>query len=260
MKGHSGIVVDGKHEAIISPEEFIEVQRKIELRAQLGGRAVASKGLLVGIMKCPKCGGNAYVTSAPSAYAYKMEKLGKPRDRFSKVHFYVCSTVSKYGNAACTRYIVSRDKVESLVVNEIKKLANSADAQESFEKTLKNINSKDIENKEKSIKQEIAKMPLVRDRYSKALGLKVMTYDEYGRQMGDLIKRETELNSQLSELRIEKKEFEKIKEKASRAINVFKNFNKIWDRAGFEVRKDLLRSIIKKVVYSKNKLKIEYQI
>lgn len=261
MKGHSGIVVDGKHEGIIDPNNFVEVQKKMEMRAKLGGRAVSSRGLLVGVMKCPKCGGNAYVTSAPSSYAYQMEKLGKPKDKFSKVHFYVCSTVSKYGNDACTRYIVSKGKVEKLIVNEIRNLANSVEAQKSFKETLKKLNNKDIKEKEAALKRDLAKIPQARDRYSKALGeYRVMTYEEYGKQMGELAEREVELKSQLEELEKEKKKFEIIKQKTTKAINIFKNFDKIWDSANFEVKKDLIRSIIKKVIYSKSKLKIEYQI
>lgn len=259
-KGHNGVIVNGQHRAVISEEDFIRVQKKTEQRAMLGGRAVASHGLLVGILKCPRCGSGAYVTSAPSMYAYKMEKLGRPKEGFSKIHFYVCSKVSKYGSTACTRYICGQLRVEQLVIDEVRNLANSPEAQKSFEKTLKETKDRGVAIKDKIIKQELAKIPKIRDRYSKALGLKFMSYEEYGKQMGQLNEREKELTNQAKELQLERQENEKIKEKISKAINIFKNFGKIWEKAPVEVKKDLLRSIIRKIVYDKKKLKIEYQI
>ena len=259
-KGHNGIIVDGKHKGVATENDFIKIQKKMEQRAQLGGRAVASHGLLVGLLKCPLCGGGAYATSFSSSYAYKMEKLGKPRDKFSKVFCYVCSTVSKYGNSACKRYIVSREKIEGLIINEIKQIVKSPEAQKAFEIKLKNTNDNEATARSKIIKQELEKIPQIRDRYGKALGLKFMKFEEYGKQISELVEKEKSLNSQLADLELEKEANKKLKEKLRRAFNVFKNFDKIWERATFEVKKDLLRSIIKKIVYSKNKLKIEYQI
>jgi len=259
-KGHNGVIVKGQHKSAIGDDDFIKVQKKMEQRAQFGGRAVASKGLLVGLLKCSLCGGNAYITSSPSMYAYKMEKLGRPKDGFSRIYYYVCSTVSKYGNQACKRYICGQQRVEQSVVDEIRSLAKSPEAQKSFENTLKDISDKGVSIKGKTIKRELEKIPQIRDRYSKALGLNLMSYDEYGKQMNELTEKEKLLSAQNGELQQEIEENKKLKEKVSKAISVFKNFDRIWGNAAFEVKKDLLRSIIKKIVYSKNKLKIEYQI
>jgi site-specific DNA recombinase len=259
-RGHNGIIVNGQHKSVISEEDFIKVQKKMEQRAQLGGRAVASHGLLVGLLKCPICGFGAYAASFSTSYAYKMERMGKPKDRFSKVFCYVCSTVSKYGNSACKRYIGSQEKIERLLVNEVRNLAQSKETQVAFEKTLKNLNDKDLTKKNKMIERELAKIPQIKDRYSKAFERKLMSFDEYGRQLNRVAESEKDLNAQFAELQVLIKENEKIKERVSKAISVFKNFDKIWGSATLEVKKDLLRSIIKKIVYSKNKLKIEYQI
>ncbi|MFA7676414.1 MAG: recombinase family protein, partial [Candidatus Shapirobacteria bacterium] len=51
-QGHEGIIVQGKHKPIIEPEQFQRVQDKMIIRARLGGRAVASKGLLSGLIFC----------------------------------------------------------------------------------------------------------------------------------------------------------------------------------------------------------------
>lgn len=259
-KGHNGVIINGNHKKVEDETDFIKIQRKMEQRAQLGGRAVASKGLLVGLLKCSICGGNAYITSSPSIYAYKMEKLGRPKEGFSRIYYYVCSTVSKYGNSACKRYIGGQQKIEIQVVEEIRKLSKSLEAQKSFEKTLRETNNKNILVKEKAVKAELKKIPQIRDRFSKALGYKLMKFDEYGRQTNELNEKEEMLIIQDREIQKEKEENNKIQERVKKAISLFKNFDKIWDKASLEVRKDLLRTIIKKIVYSKNKVFIEYRM
>ena len=63
--GHQGLIEKGMHEPIISEEQFERVKKKLESRKKLGGRAVASKGLLTGLLKCGICGENAYISSYP---------------------------------------------------------------------------------------------------------------------------------------------------------------------------------------------------
>ncbi len=259
-KGYSGVIVNGHHLAIITEEDFVKVQKKTEIKAQLGGRAVASQGLLVGLLKCKLCGGGAYITSSPSMYAYKMEKMGKPKDRFSKIHYYVCSTVSKYGSTACKRYICGQKRVEELIVNEIRNLANSKEAQKTFEKTLKTTNNDGAKLKESALNQELKKNPQKRERYTRIYGEKIITYDEYCKLISELNESEVKLRDNLLQFQRENKTNEIMTEKLTKAVSLFRNFDKIWEGAGFEVKKDLLRSVIKKIVYSKNKVFIEYQI
>src|SRR3989344_506895 len=59
--GGKGIIGKGNHPKIISEEQFKRVQEKMVRRSKLGGRAIASSGLLVGIAKCGRCGGGTFV-------------------------------------------------------------------------------------------------------------------------------------------------------------------------------------------------------
>ena len=54
-QGHEGIVEPGKHQPIITPEQFQRVQDKMSIRSKLGGRAIASRGLLSGLIYCGRC-------------------------------------------------------------------------------------------------------------------------------------------------------------------------------------------------------------
>jgi site-specific DNA recombinase len=260
MKGHTGVITEGEHDKVIKEDEFIQIQKKIEERAKLGGRAVASRGLLVGILKCPICNAGAHITSSPSWYAYKMEKQGKPKDKYSKDHYYVCSTVSKYGNTACKRYIGAQKKIEDLVVNQIREIANSPQTQKSFEQTLKKTDSEFSFQRKITIQKELEMLPIKRDRFTKAYGVGVMEFNEYAKNMKETTDIENNLHTELTELQEKEKNNEVFREKVLHTIQVFRDFDKIWDGASFELKKDLLSSILNRVVYSKNKIKIDYKV
>jgi len=259
LHGHTGIIENGEHKSILSEEEFIQVQKKIEERAKLGGRAVSSKGLLTGIIKCGLCGGNGYVTSSPSPYAYKKEKEGLRKEDYSKRHYYSCSTVSKYGNKACRSYIISQKKIEDYVVNEIKKLANSPIAQEAFEKRLRQDNTKYLKGQITSHQDELEKLPEMKNRISVAYREGVMELNEYGKNLAELEDKENKIRLQINTLKqgIEKSMLSE--EKMKKAIKAFRSFNLIWDSASFEKKKDLIIALINKVICTRNKIEIEYK-
>lgn len=260
LKGHTGVITQGEHQSIISVEDFVKIQKKIQEKVKIGGRAVSSRGLLTGVLKCGICGGNAYTTSHPSSYAYKKFKEGKPKENYSRVCYYVCSTVSKYGNSACKRYIGSQAKIDGLVIEEIKKLANSETAQKSFENRLKQNTNKELKSEELVIKDKLKKIPDIRHRYAEAYGKGVMNLEEYGKMLAQLNNEETKLNSELLDIQNRLKESEMTREKVEKAIKAFRDFDLIWDKASFEKKKDLISSIIEKAACSKNKIKIDYKI
>lgn len=65
-KEEDWIIVDGKHEPIISKEQFDEVQKKIKgcLSPRIKGTKTAKKHYLSGILRCAECGGSINYRSA----------------------------------------------------------------------------------------------------------------------------------------------------------------------------------------------------
>lgn len=102
------ILVKGTHPALITEELFNKVQERIKQKTTLKGRATASKGLLVGLVKCGYCGKNLY---------YKTNRRSiKHRESYpnSKPHFtYYCATSNTYGSGVteCNGHIMSAKKI-----------------------------------------------------------------------------------------------------------------------------------------------------
>ena len=258
--GHQGLIEKGMHEPIISEEQFERVKKKLESRKKLGGRAVASKGLLTGLLKCGICGENAYISSYPSAYAYQMAKRGKRKEDYARCHAYICSTASKKGSKACKKYMGSQRKIEGAVIQQIKKLASSQRAQKAFEEEIKKDNTQHLKDKILLLQNEISKLPEVRHRYSIAYGNGVMNIDEYGKTSAELNETENKLRHEISELEKEIGQSVVTEEKVNKALQAFKDFNLIWKEATFERKKDLIRDIIKEVRANGKKIELEFNL
>src|SRR5262249_30230056 len=75
----NGTAAEGRHEAIIPPEQFDEAQELIQTRPPLPPRTHQSKHLLSGIARCGVCGANLkahYIAASPKGskkrYDYRL--------------------------------------------------------------------------------------------------------------------------------------------------------------------------------------------
>lgn len=260
MKGHTGIISDGYHKAAISEKDFIKVQKKFAARVKMGGRAVSSKGLLTGVLKCGRCGSKAYVTSYPSSYAYQKHKEGKPKEDYSRCYAYFCSRVSAYGNKACKRYIGSQRKIEGYVVNQIKTLASSPEAQKAFQEEIRRTNTKHLKTKIQSLKNALRELPEMRSRCSVAYREGVMGLEDYGKNLGELEQKENKIKVEIKQTEKEIAESKMTQGKIKKAIKAFRDFDVIWNKAGFEKKKDLIRDIIKEVRVTSRKIEVTFNV
>src|SRR5262249_10885040 len=101
---------DGEHQAIVDPLVWQQVQDV--LRQQSNGRVsrTESHALLKGILRCQPCG----FAMTPTFAA----KPGGPRYRF-----YTCVNALKRGRQACSSRYLPAKRIESMVIEQIQKLA-----------------------------------------------------------------------------------------------------------------------------------------
>jgi site-specific DNA recombinase len=244
-QGHEGIIAPGKHRPIISPEQFQRVQDKIAVRARLGGRAIHSPGLLSGLIYCGRCQGHGYLS------------IGKQSKSSSAWAAYLCSQYAQYGKTGCTsRYLISKKKVESAVVQKIRELAASTEAQEEFIRQNQSNKKNDIKAQIKVLEKETKRIEKDRSRITNLLA--TTDFDE--KIISDFKDKLTKLDIQ----EISKtKELEKLKitlENETKSENVTRetilslmDFDKIWENADIYKKKMLLASLIKKIVVSNDK-------
>lgn len=258
QQGHQGLIVDGQHEVFVTPDQFKRVQDKLTRRSKLGGKAVHSKGLLTGILKCGRCGGGAYLSSYDHWLAYEKDK--KDRGRYTKSAAYLCGNYSQYGRSGCTkRYILSQGKIENIVIQKIKELANNKTTQEEFVKQMKKNKAKDIEKEliqlEKA-KQELDKQKTrLKDAYLKG----VIPLSEYEQDVLSLDSQDRDIFDRINKAKVERdREFE-IERQSKQAILALTNFDEIWEKSDFLQKKDLLQTIIEKITVTGGKVDLIFR-
>lgn len=256
-KGHEGIVVKGKHEAIISKEQFMRVQKKMKKRSKLGGRATSSKGLLVGIAKCGLCGGGTYVTKYPHWYAYTKSK--NDRDKYKETHAYLCSSYSRRGRSGCERrYVMSQQKLENMVIDEIRKLADSDDARETFVNEMQKNKADEIQANIDALQAELETITQVEARQKKAYEHGVTDLQTYQKDIEENRARRLKIQEEIQKSSSNLEGEQSIANKNREAILALADFDKNWERATFEQRKELMTSILSKVVVFKRSVKMEF--
>ena len=256
--GGKGIIEEGNHPAIISKEQFKRVQNKLQSRHKMGGRAASSTGLLVGIAKCGRCGGGTYVTKWPHWLAYRHSK--KDREKYTDTYSYMCSNYSKMGRSGCTaRYVMSKGKLEEAVIKQVEKLAESKEAQEAFVKRMK-------QSGKIQIIREIDSATTVLKEIEKRSVRQKMAYDSGVTSLkdwkDDVAKNESdtlELNGTLEAKRIELTQETKVENQSRKSLLALANFKKVWKIADISQKKELLHSILEKVVVDTNKIELFFQ-
>lgn len=253
--GHKGILVPGQHEAIISKEQFERVQKKTEVRSKLGGRATASKGLLVGIAKCGRCGGRTYMTQYHHWFAYRQTK--EKRTKYTKTLAYLCSNYSSYGRSGCSaRYVMAKDKLEGEVVKHIRKLANSNEAREAFIREMKKNNREKVLKEIESLQDIVKNLEARRQRQKLVYESGGIPLEEYLSDIRRTDQEKTDVLIRLENKQEELKKEEEIANKSREALLALADFDKTWEQADFVKKKELLQSILDKVLVTGNKVKI----
>lgn len=213
------------------------------------GRSIASPGLLTGLVKCAKCGRNAY----HKARIIKKKKYGKEYLR----HDYVCSSWFRYKN--CNRHIMAAQKLHDAVISEIEKVATDKKYQDSlFKKAFpKNGNSETkVEQQEKALRDIKLKRQRLLEAYEDG-AISLDTYKERDRVWERPQLEAEEKLKEIKDLSLQTKQAKHIQEKFVRYVT---EFHKELDTEDFEKRKELLRRVIQRVTVGDGQVLIDFAI
>lgn len=224
------LLVDGKHEPIISKEVFLECQKKLDETKKRYGkyqrREQTIQFMLKGLMKCSNCGATLVMlsTSCPSMQCHN------------------------YNKGTCTiSHCISIRKANNLVIQYLK----NASVDETF--IVKSIKKRQTEEKtdyNKMLKNEQNRLERIKKAYQNG----VDTLDEYKINKEEILKNIKFIQGKIqkqncSELKTNKKEFQK---KITKVLEI------IEDEYQTEKSKnEALRTIIEKIIYNKSTKTLE---
>ncbi|MEJ8553123.1 recombinase family protein [Tepidibacter sp. Z1-5] len=216
------IAAVSKHKGIISANDWLEVQRKLDKNSKKENprQGTSRKSLLSGILKCSKCG-------APMRISY-----GRPRkDTGERIYYYMCTMKAHSAKSRCANPNVRGDRLEKLVIDHIKNLNTDIVIKELEEykkqtaltqtsSLIDNI-KKDIEEKQKhmdSLLNQLAKI----DSNSVASEFIISKIDELGKEI-------KELEMKLTNNKNEKKKASTNITNTSLIVDTLKEFNSFFD-------------------------------
>jgi site-specific DNA recombinase len=246
------IVNDGLHKAIISDKTFNKVQAIIKRQAHKPRRKL-SDYLLSGLVRCGKCEG--------SMYGYTHRKKTPKGERL--YGYYVCHNNKSKGGSVCKGNRISQEVLETIVIDKILELTVSKEFKIDIKQALDKFNKKII-NEEKPLRGEKEKLERRNTEISKKKTnllehLEDNTIDKgtYKNRIGELNlesdnnqKRLYGIESKINDIGIDNVSFNHVYE-------TIKNFKKSWKHLSYLGKKDLLWSMISKVIVKDKEIKID---
>ncbi len=128
-------VLEGCHEAIVSPEDWEKVQELIDRRPPImEGNACPFYNLFHGIIYCATCGKSMQVRYEKVGRTGKNRFTGEEREPIDKA-YYICQTYNRLGKDACTSHKVEVRDLYNLVQKDIQELAAMALTGRNFRKS-----------------------------------------------------------------------------------------------------------------------------
>lgn len=244
-KPEDWIVTDGNHPKIIDDLQLFEkTKERLQLRYVLRGRAVASKGLLVGLVLCGRCNRKA---------VYRTRKKGK-----YITYNYNCQTY--FRSKTCARHIMSSLKLHSIIVDDLSKIASDP----KYKKTL--LKQRSNEKEKKIVKQHMAligERDDIRKRQRRILvayETENLDLEQYGEAKRRLDDQEINLTKSILELEVEIADKNSSEVAKKKFIYTLKNFNKSFEKMGFPQQKELMQNLIQSIIVDKSKVIINYRI
>lgn len=244
----SPIIVEGKHEAIISEELWNRVQEKRAKTRKPHGRKDSTletvNNVFNRIAKCPQCGGN--MVSASNRYK---TVGGKQRIYYQ----YICGYYNNHKKGKCRKNPIKAEFLEDTVVNAILKYVNRPNiVQEIAQYMDKEMDTTKLESEIAEIRSNLKNLDKAENKQYEILG-------DIGRKYNNIKPEKVEANlekiniqreelqeqledkqAQVEAVRLNKLDFEMIKE-------LLVKFKDVYAVASKELKKRLVQSLVKEV-------------
>jgi len=253
LRGHQGIIVKGEHEPIISEEIFNLAQKEKKIRGNSQkGRAKLSRGLLTGIAKCIRCGSGVTYATRRHKRSHK-----NPNWHDTITHEYLCAGYKYSG--ICQRRVMSAEKLEGFVINQIRNLINNPIAKERliFDRSIKL--STELEEDYKRAIHALSEIPKKLQRQQEAYEAGLITIEEYGAAVRRLREEESKYRAVAGDYETKLQQLKERQREIEKFVKSLEDFDTLWDNATFEEKKHFLRTIIKEIRAGNGKIEIDFR-
>lgn len=261
LVSHKDSVYQGKHEAIISPDKWHEVQALIQNRGSIRATAAVHTGLLSGIIWCGECGARMRVKNVWQNYPILNPK--------KVTKYYVCYSQDKSGSNHMVRDPNCRcgykhaEEIESEVVRQLysysydKGLLRQAVNETLAAATDKRAFIRGINQARKDFSSIEKKL----EKWYEAFEKGALEPDDLVERVKELRERKSFLQNQIIVMENKLKEENERQINAEEMMEIMQNFPRIWENATDDERREIVTNTVKAVkISSDNRVEVEFNL
>lgn len=152
------VLVDGKHEAIISEALWEKVVERRKLAEKMPKWNYNGRNLLTGILRCPDCGGSMVMTSTTNKMKSGESKV---------IRYYSCSKAKRYGKNACNYNSIKADIAEKLVEEKLGYVIQEPNIAQSIVNKMNNDLEKRLSEYKGAISNKNIEISKIKDKVNK---------------------------------------------------------------------------------------------
>jgi site-specific DNA recombinase len=242
------ILTDGQQPKIIEEDIYNKVQEKLKLRYILRGRAIASSGLLTGLVYCGRCNRKAYFKSS----VYKREKNKNIR------HNYVCQTY--FRSKTCQRHIMSANKLHEIIIAEIGKVASNITYRKDLLNQNKKQNNSGLNQQKELYIKSIETNNKSQERILRAYESGTLSLEEFGKAKGRLDNESLRFHDELEKINKTLTDTFVAKESMNKFLLMLKDFKKNFGKVDFQKQKNFMQYLISSIIVKNSRVKINFRI
>jgi len=231
---------------IISNDDWLKAQSIKGKRKTMAPRSnTSTRSFLCGLVKCGKCGSNLVIQGCKNRNGIQY-------------YYLICCKKREVGASVCDNKMIDVEKLQDIVINDIKTHFNSSNITTKIEKYLNNNKEKNNELliKKEQLENDIIKIDIQIQNLINSIAEGNATISKYINQKIELLETEKQkFSMELNELN-NTKSFNT----NDSLIEYVKNINEKLDTNDFEELKILCKNIINKIVVTDENIDIYYKI
>lgn len=255
---HKGKLYEGRHEQIVSPEQYAMAGKQLDLRREKHYRRPSPKALLAGIIYCAECGARMRNKTVWQNYPKVPKRI---------MRYYVCysqdGTVKHMvKNQDCKCGYKRMEEIDEKVINRLYEL--------SFNDTMLNdIIKNEVDNdsnKQKNAlrglnqdQKELQQVSKALNRWYEAFEKGALDPDELNERVKDLRVKREHLEKSIQEWEEKLLEEKQLVTSTEELLEIMKNFRLVWESADDDEKRAILSNLIKKVsVNQDNEIDVKF--
>ncbi|RCX15638.1 site-specific DNA recombinase [Fontibacillus phaseoli] len=240
-KSKTPIIVEGKHEAIISKELWDKAEEiaKHQNSKALTDSNLKGQFLLSGILRCPQCGAGTVMTKR------------KKRSGEGYHLYYMCQAYHSKGITACRTNLIDKQSIEVQLIRVVKGILCNQDLVRVILDKVKNEGSHDIDELNSQLNahlKEMNKLIQRKEKFNQAYILGDIENVAYNEAMKALVQKidVTEQTIHKLNVLIEKKS-SKVNITEELILEALQNFDTLFEQADIKDKKQLIKALVKKI-------------